>query len=90
MLREILLSLSGVPSSIWPDVKNAESTARAYGEDLHQYTSIPEQEMLRTLGEIADLHIKVKEATAIISESHPSLICRGQMQRSVVGEVRIS
>lgn len=77
MLHEILLSLSGLPSPIWEDLRNGR-TPQDDGDDvsLGSLTSPAEKAMVEVLAELAHLHIKVRDATSIISTSHPSPICR--------------
>lgn len=72
MLHEILLSLSGIPSPIWDDLKNKQDG----GENIQDYISPPEQAMLAELSHLSRLHIEVKELTNVISSKHRSLVCR--------------
>lgn len=68
MLHEILLSLSGHPS---PLLKNDHS-----GAATQNVLSPSERELLRTAGNLSDLHCNLITHTAQISASHPSIICR--------------
>ena len=68
MLHEILLSLSGHPS---PLLRNDFSDPQSQAP-----LSPPEQDLLRTVAHLGDLHCKLIARTAEISTSHPSVICR--------------
>lgn len=81
MLHEILLSLSGLPSPIWDDLNGGDVVEAQDGASHKAYTSAPERAMLDVLAELADLHIKVRESTAIASRSHPSSTCRAVSNR---------
>lgn len=77
MLHEILLSLSGVSSPIWEDLRTGQTPRdEEHDVSLGSLTSPAEKAMVAVLAELADLHIKVRDATAVISTSHPSPICR--------------
>ncbi|KAI1386297.1 Spc97/Spc98 family protein [Hypoxylon trugodes] len=68
MLHEILLSLSGHPS---PLLRNDHTDSRA-----QSILSPSERELLKTAGNLSDLHCKLISYTAHISATHPSVICR--------------
>lgn len=74
MLHEILLSLSGIPSPIWDQIRGGVEKSPETG--LNAYTSPAERAMLEILGELADLHTRIREGAAIVIRSHPSTICR--------------
>lgn len=80
MLREILLSLSGLPSPIWDDL-SSENGTNGQESALGQYTSPAERQMLQSLAELARLHIKLREETRAIAASHPSPACRAVSSR---------
>jgi hypothetical protein len=75
MLHEILLSLSGLESSIW---SQAESTHDTEGlqSSVGQYVSPPEKAMLKTLSHLQQLHVQIRNATKHASTSHTSMVCR--------------
>lgn len=77
MLHEILLSLSGHPSPLLREVA-ADNSADSYGpaNTAAKALSPPERALLVSLAHISDLHIKLRSATAQITASHPSTICR--------------
>lgn len=81
MLHEILLSLSGLPSPIWDELKGTQDVDDDNDRSLGSYTSPAEKAMLRVLAELVDLHIELREATAQISSSHPSPTCRAVSNR---------
>lgn len=83
MLHEILLSLSGLPSPIWEDLRTgrAPNDRQDRDESLGSLTSPAEKAMVAVLAELADLHIKVRDATTAISTSHPSPVCRAAANR---------
>jgi len=81
MLHEILLSLSGFRSPIWDQINQEDKAESQNGLSSQAYTSPPERAMLNVLAELADLHIKVRESTAIASRSHPSPVCRAVSNR---------
>lgn len=81
MLHEILLSLSGIPSTIWKDLTTDENTDNDHADAIRAYISPPEREMVQVLAELADLHIKVREATTRILGTHPSPTCRAVSSR---------
>lgn len=74
MLHEILISLSGVSSPIWTQVRNGGET-ESHG--IRDYVSAPEQVMLKELSHLSDLHVKLREHCTSISTNHPSIVCRG-------------
>ncbi|KAB5523882.1 gamma-tubulin complex component protein [Coniochaeta sp. 2T2.1] len=81
MLHEILLSLSGHPSPLLREA--AAAAAAADSNNAHvpissagKALSPPERALLASLAHISDLHIKLMSATAQISASHRSTICR--------------
>lgn len=81
MLHEILLSLSGIPSSIWKDLTEENDVHDGQDDSSRIPISAPEREMVGQLAELADLHLKVIQATTNISKSHPSRIWRAVCNR---------
>jgi len=81
MLHEILLSLSGLPSPIWDELKDTQDVGGNSDRSFGSYTSPAEKAMLGILAELVDLHLKLREATAQISSSHPSPTCRAVSDR---------
>lgn len=73
MLHEILLSLSGIQSPVWDQTQNQQTRE---GQNLNNYVSPPERAMLQTLAHLQELHVRIKDSTAKITASHPSMICR--------------
>ncbi|KEF55717.1 uncharacterized protein A1O9_08467 [Exophiala aquamarina CBS 119918] len=73
MLHEILLSLSGIQSPVWDQVRNSEGPE---GQNINSYVSPPERAMLQTLAHLQDLHVSIRETTARIVVSHQSMVCR--------------
>ncbi|ORY63127.1 gamma-tubulin complex component protein [Pseudomassariella vexata] len=65
MLHEILLSLSGHPSPLLQN-DHAGSTA----------LSAPERNLLRSAGQLSEIHCNLISYTAQVSATHPSAICR--------------
>ncbi|KIV93422.1 hypothetical protein PV10_04635 [Exophiala mesophila] len=72
MLHEILLSLSGIHSPAWDQVRAEDRE----GSGLNQYVSPPERSMLNTLSHLHDLHVAIKQETATIVAKQTSMICR--------------
>ncbi|PWY72200.1 Spc98 family protein [Aspergillus sclerotioniger CBS 115572] len=72
MLHEILLSLSGQPSPLF----NSQSEADVVIEDAFPLVSPPEKALLASLARLSRLHAELRAHTALISSSHPSVICR--------------
>ncbi|GAB1316624.1 hypothetical protein MFIFM68171_06834 [Madurella fahalii] len=71
MLHEILLSLSGHPSSL------LRSTASSNNHDAQESVlSPPERALLASLASLSDLHVRLRTSTAHIAASHRSVICR--------------
>lgn len=68
MLHEILLSLSGHPS---PLLRNQNSSTGA-----KSLLSTPEQELLKVVSHLSELHCSLIKCTAQVGTSHPSVICR--------------
>ncbi|KAF9882941.1 hypothetical protein FE257_004876 [Aspergillus nanangensis] len=72
MLHEILLSLSGQPSPLF----NSRTGDDTVSEDAFPLLSPPEKALLTSLARLSRLHAKLRAHTALISSSHPSVICR--------------
>ncbi|GFG18279.1 gamma-tubulin complex component 4 [Aspergillus udagawae] len=71
MLHEVLLSLSGQPSPLFA----FSSEEDVVSEDAFPL-SPPEKALLTSLARLSRLHARLREHTALISSSHPSIICR--------------
>ncbi|KAL4919546.1 gamma-tubulin complex component protein [Aspergillus aurantiobrunneus] len=71
MLHEILLSLSGQQSSLF-----SFQTEDAVSEESFPLLSPPEKALLASLARLSRLHARLRAHTALISSSHPSVICR--------------
>ncbi|EXJ75034.1 uncharacterized protein A1O5_01730 [Cladophialophora psammophila CBS 110553] len=74
MLHEILLSLSGLQSPIWSQVRAPAGSGDE--KTFNQYVSPPERAMLATLAHLHDLHAQIKGATSRLSITHRSMVCR--------------
>ncbi|KAK2759180.1 hypothetical protein FQN54_003280 [Arachnomyces sp. PD_36] len=72
MLHEILLSLSGQASPLF-DRSTADNSSPK--EDF-PLLSPPEKALLGSIAHLSDLHRRLRAHTAVISSSHPSIICR--------------
>ncbi|KAE8350074.1 gamma-tubulin complex component protein [Aspergillus coremiiformis] len=72
MLHEILLSLSGQPSPLF----DAHAEEDVVSDDAFSLLSPPEKALLASLARLSRLHAKLRAHTALISSSHPSVICR--------------
>ncbi|PSN61825.1 Spc98 family protein [Corynespora cassiicola Philippines] len=72
MLHEILLSLSGHPSSLF-DARPGSSHVTSSPVAL---LSPPEAELLSSLGHLSRLHRRTRDHVARIAAVHPSTICR--------------
>ena len=72
MLHEILLSLSGQPSSLLRNPKGQDAVAQ---DDL-ALLSPPEKALLESVAHLSQLHSQIREHTSYISSSHRSVICR--------------
>ncbi|KAJ5165922.1 hypothetical protein N7492_006218 [Penicillium capsulatum] len=72
MLHEILLSLSGQPSSFLRDPKGQDVVA----QDNLTLLSPPEKALLATVAHLSRLHAQIRAHTSLISSSHRSVICR--------------
>jgi hypothetical protein len=79
MLHEILLSLSGHPS---PLLRSASNTKSGSGEGLSSSAAASagltpsELDLLASIAHLSDLHVQTAAASAQISTSHPSAVCR--------------
>ncbi|EAW14433.1 putative gamma-tubulin complex component GCP4 [Aspergillus clavatus NRRL 1] len=71
MLHEILLSLSGQPSPLF----NVHSEEDIISENAFPLAP-PEKALLASLSRLSKLHAGLRKHTALISSSHPSVICR--------------
>ncbi|KAF2083812.1 hypothetical protein K490DRAFT_50654 [Saccharata proteae CBS 121410] len=71
MLHEILLSLSGHPSSLF----DAQPTAELNKSSL-PLLSPPEAQLLSSVGRLAGLHRSIRTHAGLIASSHGSTICR--------------
>ncbi|KAB5532559.1 gamma-tubulin complex component protein [Coniochaeta sp. 2T2.1] len=76
MLHEILLSLSGHPSPLLREAAADSNNAHVSISSAGKALSPPERALLASLAHISDLHVKLMSATAQISASHRSTICR--------------
>ncbi|PYH43959.1 putative gamma-tubulin complex component GCP4 [Aspergillus saccharolyticus JOP 1030-1] len=72
MLHEILLCLSGQPSTLF----NSQSEESLVAEDAFPLVSPPEKALLSSLAHLSRLHAKLRQHTGLISASHGSVICR--------------
>lgn len=72
MLHEILLSLSGHPSTLFDTPRGAEGLK----PNACPLLSPPEAELLSSIGRLSRLHRLTRESASQISSSHPSTICR--------------
>lgn len=72
MLHEILLSLSGQPSSLF----NFQEDEDAVSHDAVSLLSPPEKALLDSLAHLGRLHALLRTHTANISSSHHSIVCR--------------
>lgn len=72
MLHEILLSLSGQPSSFLHDPKGQDVVA----QDDFTLLSPPEKALLATVTRLSRLHAQIRQHTSSISSSHRSVISR--------------
>lgn len=71
MLHEILLSLSGQPSSFLRDPKGQD-----VAQDDLALLSPPEKALLATVAHLSRLHTQIRAHTSLISSSHRSVISR--------------
>ncbi|KAL2190206.1 hypothetical protein L209DRAFT_750242 [Thermothelomyces heterothallicus CBS 203.75] len=74
MLHEILLSLAGHPSPLLRSAASPPDPDDPLSSDA--VISPPERALLSTLARLSDLHIRLLTATAHVSATHPSVICR--------------
>jgi Gamma tubulin complex component N-terminal len=74
MLHEILLSLSGHPSSLLRAAGSPEAHGNAFGDS--GVISPSERALLSSLAHLSDLHAKLISFSAQAAASHPSVICR--------------
>ena len=72
MLHEILLTLSGQPSS-FSEFRAGEDNA---SQDAISLLPPPEKALLDYLAHLGRLHAKLRAGTSNIASSHPSVICR--------------
>ncbi|KAL2820583.1 gamma-tubulin complex component protein [Aspergillus cavernicola] len=72
MLHEILLSLSGQPSSLF----SFQTEEDAVSEETFPLLSPPEKALLSSLARLSRLHAELRAHTARICSSHHSVICR--------------
>lgn len=71
MLHEVLLALSGHPSPLFKDSTSAECTST----DV-PFLSPSERALLRSIGQLSELHRKLRRQVEQITLKHPSTICR--------------
>lgn len=74
MLHEILLSLSGFTSPFLQQV--IDKTNDEADKSALVVLSPPEKALLSSLGQLSDLHVRLKEDIKGISAAHPSIVCR--------------
>ncbi|KAF2427774.1 hypothetical protein EJ08DRAFT_331749 [Tothia fuscella] len=74
MLHEILLSLSGHPSALFP-TQSLENGTTSANIDF-PLLSPPEQALLKSIGQLSRLHRDIRSHASAISAQHPSTICR--------------
>ncbi|GME34188.1 Spc97/Spc98 family protein [Neofusicoccum parvum] len=74
MLHEILLSLSGHPSSLF-DAEKPDSGSPITPASF-PLLSPPEAELLSNIARLAQLHRAIRSHAQTVSSSHPSTICR--------------
>ena len=77
MLHEVLLALSGHPSPLFSSTalsQNLDGDKNASQDFLLLSTS--EKALLASIGELADLHRKLKHHLELIAREHSSTICR--------------
>ncbi|KAL1636372.1 hypothetical protein SLS58_009865 [Diplodia intermedia] len=74
MLHEILLSLSGHPSSLF-DAEKEDAVAHITPASF-PLLSPPEAELLSSVARLAQLHRAIRNHAQTIASSHPSTICR--------------
>ncbi|GME21970.1 Spc97/Spc98 family protein [Neofusicoccum parvum] len=74
MLHEILLSLSGHPSSLF-DAEKPDSGSPITPASF-PLLSPPEAELLSNVARLAQLHRAIRSHAQTVSSSHPSTICR--------------
>lgn len=72
MLHEILLSLSGQTSPLLEQSAADSSSPK----ESFPLLSPPEKALLGTIAHLSNLHKQLRTHTALISSSHPSIICR--------------
>lgn len=96
MLHEILLALSGHPSSLFPadSEKNFENSSEFINSDL-PLLSPSEEALLETIANLARLHRQIREHAEKIISEHESNVCRavaasllhvhlGRFQRKII------
>ncbi|KAF9638563.1 Spc97/Spc98 [Lasiodiplodia theobromae] len=74
MLHEILLSLSGHPSSLF-DAEKQDSGAQITPASF-PLLSPPEAELLSSVARLSQLHRELRNHAQTIASSHPSTVCR--------------
>ncbi|KAJ8118357.1 hypothetical protein OPT61_g625 [Boeremia exigua] len=72
MLHEILLSLSGHPSSLF----DAQQGSAHVISTPNRLLSPPEAELLASIGHLSRSHRKTRDHVARVASSHPSTVCR--------------
>ncbi|KAL9120382.1 MAG: hypothetical protein Q9187_003060 [Circinaria calcarea] len=68
MLHELLLALSGHPSPLLSNSKE--------NEPLSPLLSSSEEALLRSIANLGNLHIEIRQSASQTSSSHPSIVCR--------------
>lgn len=83
MLHEILLSLSGHPSPLFPATLE-KHTAANVGQGQFPDLTASEVALLDSVGRLALLHRKIRAQAQYIVSEHPSIICRA-VASSILG-----
>ncbi|KAJ5877882.1 hypothetical protein N7455_001347 [Penicillium solitum] len=80
MLHEILLSLSGQPSSLFSTQKGENAVT----QDDFSLLSPPEKALLTSVAHLSRLHVQLRKYASDISSASPSVICRS-VSTAIVG-----
>ncbi|KAK3706913.1 hypothetical protein LTR37_012412 [Vermiconidia calcicola] len=76
MLHEILLALSGHPSPLFEDGNLQQASKGITSGHQFPLLSPSERSLLRSIGELSELHRKLRNHIGQIASSHESTICR--------------
>ena len=76
MLHEVLIALSGHPSPLFRDNKVSDSPGQAQSQEDFSLLSTSEKALLQSIGQLSELHRKLRHHIQQTVLNHASTICR--------------